>query len=137
MKKFWVTIAFTLFLVAGCAGKAEGVKSIEVDEGGSYYEVTADKLSEMLENKDFVMVNVHIPFEGDIPNTDVSIAYNEIDQHLDLLPQEKDAKIMLYCQSDGMSHIAAKTLVGLGYTNVWHLGGGFNEWVDSGYEFNK
>jgi len=85
-----------------------------------------------LENKDFVFVNVHIPFEGDIPQTDVSIAYDEIDKHLDELPADKDARIVLYCRSDRMSNIAAETLVGLGFTNIYNLDGGFAAWEQAG-----
>ncbi len=41
----------------------------------------------MLEDKNFPLVNTHIPFEGDIPGIDLSIPYNEIDQNLGLLAQ--------------------------------------------------
>jgi rhodanese-related sulfurtransferase len=100
--------------------------------GGSYTRVSATELQAMLRNKDFAFVNTHIPFEGNIPDTDLSIPYNEIEQNLDRLPADKDAKIVLYCRSGRMSADAAQTLVGLGYTNVWDLAGGMIAWEEAG-----
>jgi rhodanese-related sulfurtransferase len=101
-------------------------------EGGTYTNISVSELQSMLENKDFTFVNVHIPFEGDIPNTDLSIPFNEIEQNLDQLASDKDAKIVLYCRSDRMSTIAAEDLVNLGYTNVWNLTGGMVAWEQAG-----
>jgi rhodanese-related sulfurtransferase len=120
------------------AGGAVEVKGVQVPvAGGSYTDVSVQGLQAMLENKDFLFVNVHIPFEGNIPGTDLSIPYDEIDQHLEQLPAEKDAKIFLYCRSDRMSNIAAETLVRLGFTNVWNLDGGFNAWENAGLPIER
>lgn len=102
--------------------------------GGSFTRVSPQELRAMLEDDNFPLVNVHIPFEGDIPGTDLSIPYNEIGQerNLDKLPG-KDAKVVLYCRSGSMSEQAARTLVKLGYTNVWDLKGGMIAWENAGY----
>lgn len=138
MKKMLLVMLIGLVVLAGCGGSAqttEEVKTIEVDGAGSYYEVSVEAFAEMMESKDFVLVNVHIPYEGNIPETDLSIPYNEITSHLGKLPEEKDAQIVLYCRSDNMSGIAAKELARLGYTNVWDVDGGFNAWKAAGHPF--
>ncbi|HEY6073264.1 MAG TPA: rhodanese-like domain-containing protein, partial [Anaerolineales bacterium] len=102
--------------------------------GGSYQQVNAPTLAGLLKNKDFVLVNVHIPFAGNIAGTDLSIPYDQIEQNLAQLPAQKDAKILLYCRSGRMSAIAAEKLVSLGYTNIWELKGGMVDWENAGYE---
>jgi rhodanese-related sulfurtransferase len=87
----------------------------------------------MRPTKNFPLINVHIPYEGELPRTDAFIAYNEVEKHLDKLPKSKDAKIVLYCMSGRMSAIAAETLVKLGYKNMWNLKVGMREWQKKGF----
>ena len=100
---------------------------------GSYRNILSEQLWTMLQNKDFVMINVHIPYEGELPHTDIFIPYNQIGKSTGKLPSEKSAKIVLYCRSARMSTIAAETLVKLGYTNVWNLNEGMIEWKQKGF----
>ena len=88
----------------------------------------------MLDTKDFPLVNVHVPYEGETPQTGLFVPYNQIEQNLSQFPQDRRAKIVLYCRSGSMSAIAARTLVKLGFNNVWNLDGGMVEWEKQGYE---
>jgi rhodanese-related sulfurtransferase len=100
--------------------------------GGSFTRVSPVELRDMMQQRDLELVNTHVPFEGNIPGTDLSIPYDEIGRNLDHLPGE-DARIVLYCRSGNMSADAAKTLVGLGYTDVWDLRGGMIAWEKASF----
>lgn len=131
MKKLMlITISLVFVLLTACvpASPAE-------PEENSYTNISVETLKAMLDERpgSFLLVNTHIPFEGDIPNTDLSIPYNEILANLDQLPQDKDAEIVLYCRSDRMSHATSADLVEAGYTNVKNVLGGFNAWKAAGY----
>ncbi len=101
--------------------------------GGAYWNISVAELQAMRASDAVArLVNVHIPFQGDIAGTDVSIPFNEIADHLDQLPSDKDAPIALYCRGGPMSVRAATTLAELGYTKVYSLEGGFNAWAAAG-----
>jgi len=132
-------IALILFLSA-CQNETVDLSGEKVDvNSGSYININSQELDAMFKNKDFVLVNVHIPFAGDIPNTDLSIPYDQIaeSQYLSQLPTDINAKIVLYCRSGRMSQIAAEELVSLGYTNIWNLKNGMVEWEQAGYSLDK
>jgi rhodanese-related sulfurtransferase len=135
MKRIFFFLLFT-FLLIGCQSKL--VTGEEVSSaGGSYKNVTPKELNSMLKDKDFVFINVHIPFAGNIAGTDLSIPYDQIEQNLSQLPADKNAKIVLYCRSGHMSQIAAEKLVALGYTNIWNLKGGMIDWEKEGFAVEK
>ncbi len=96
--------------------------------------ISAQQLNDMLKNKDFTLINVHIPYAGEIPNTDVFIPFNEIEKNIGELPDDKNAKLVVYCRSGGMSASASKELLDLGYTQVYDVSGGMNAWKAAGYE---
>jgi rhodanese-related sulfurtransferase len=102
-----------------------------------YSKISPTDLNAALNNKDFLLVNVHVPFIGNLPQTDLSIPYDQIDQNLSKLPADKNAKIVLYCSSGHMSGIAAADLVKQGYTNVWSLTGGMSAWQQAGFTIDR
>ncbi|MDX1251539.1 MAG: hypothetical protein IDH49_04675 [Gammaproteobacteria bacterium] len=63
--------------------------------GGAYTNITPARLKQMLAVKDFLLVNVHIPYEGEIVPTDAFIPYDEVERNRAKFPPEKGAKILL------------------------------------------
>lgn len=117
---------------APAAGVADTV-AVPVEGGGTYTDVTAGQLNTMLAAKDFVLVNVHVPYQGEIADTDLFIPFDQMAANLGQLPADRSARIVLYCRSGSMSAIAARELVAAGYTDVWNLDGGMNAWQAQGY----
>src|SRR3989344_8862632 len=75
----------------------------------TYKNISPLELNSQLKTKDFLFVNVHIPYEGEIEKTDLFIPYDEIEKNLDKLP--KNQKIIIYCRSGRMSQEAADKLI--------------------------
>lgn len=99
-----------------------------------YQTISAEQFSQMMEKKDFLLINVHIPYEGEIPQTDLLIPFNQIERYQDPLPEDKNSKIVVYCLMGPMGSIAADKLARMGYTQVSNLQGGMVAWQNLGKE---
>ena len=140
MKQILLISLFLLVTLTACQSSVEEIMGKEITTASGYYkDNTPAELDAMLSNKDLFLVNVHIPFAGNIADTDLSIPYDQISapENQTQLPADKDAKIVLYCRSGRMSAIAAEELVSLGYTNIWNLEGGMVAWEQAGREIEK
>lgn len=115
---------------AGC-GSAEVTST--TTPGAAFQEITPVQLAEMLKHKDFVFINVHIPYEGEIEQTDLFLPYDQVAGLVDKLPQDNNAKIVVYCRSGRMSRIAVLEWAKAGYTDLYDLAGGFQAWEAAGY----
>lgn len=133
MRRIILLAIVAALAISACAAPGSDQVSQPPAQPAQVTKIDADQLATMLQNKDFTFVNVHIPYAGEIANTDLQIPYNEMPANLDKLP-DKDAKIVLYCRSGRMSDEASQELVKLGYTNVYDVVGGMQAWTASGRE---
>lgn len=132
--------AIVAVVLAAC-GRAENTSLVSETpvptqaEAGVYQTLTLEAFDDILNNdaSGYTIVNVHIPYEGEIEGTDANIAYNDIDALTAALP-DKNAPIILYCRSGNMSAQASSALADLGYTQIWDVPGGMNAWSETGRE---
>lgn len=135
-----ILLILTLLLLVGCGPANTPPLSASADifslpkNAEGYTDISVEQLKSALADKDFTLINVHIPYEGELPQTDAFIPYNEIEANLSQLPTAKDARIVLYCRSGRMSTEAAPLLVKLGYTHVAEVDGGMQAWQAAGNE---
>jgi len=130
-------ICVLALILSACQSASTPIGQTVDTENGNYTVVSVQELDAMLESKDFTLINVHIPWQGDIPQTDLKLAYDQIEQSQAQLPAEKDAKIVVYCLTSGMAKIAVDSLLKMGYNNLWMLEGGTTAWEEAGLTLNE
>jgi len=84
-------------------------------------------------DKGFLLVNVHVPYEGSIPGTDAHLTYLDPDAIAAYVGGDLDRPVVVYCRSNYMSRVAGDALVAWGYRAVRYLDGGMNGWSAAGH----
>ena len=120
-----------VLLLASCSS-GDGAEDGTAD-GPGWTRLSSQELSDMMAEQDVYLVNVHVPYEGQIVGTDAHISYTEIDSRLDELPS--DQPLVIYCRSGTMSTQAAQDMLDAGATGFSELEGGFTAWEAAGLPF--
>ena len=123
--------AAAVALLVSCSGS--GGTSAGGTEA-SWKTIDPAQLNDMLQDEDTFLVNVHVPYEGEIPGTDAFIPYDQITSRIGELPSDT-SKFVIYCRSGTTSRVAAQALVDAGVTGFYELAGGYNAWIAAGFPF--
>ncbi len=128
---YWPVVVAVLFtgLAAGAGGVATAEEPAPARDPYARHDPAA--FEERMKNEPAMVINVHIPYEGELSGTDAFIPYDKIKGD-PRLPEDKNTEILLYCKTGRMSEEAGVDLHEEGYTNIAHLEGGMNAWKDSG-----
>ena len=94
---FFVAVFFSAsFLFAEgsmMGGKTEPLMGADMSSRG-YARIDADDLMAEMDMKDFQLINVHIPYGGDIPGTDADIAYNRVEDITAMYPDKEQTLVL-------------------------------------------
>ena len=83
-----------------------------------------------------VVVNVHIPYDGQLAGTDLFLPYDRIAARAGVLPSTA-TRLAIYCRTGRMSAIAARTLRRMGYRRIVELRGGMRAWQRDGLRLQR
>ena len=139
MERRWFVAAALLLLaciLAACSGSTETAASSTPGAGSAqgFTVLSPQQLHDMMAEQDVYLVNVHVPYEGEITGTDAFIPYTEIASQLDKLPFGKQP-VVIYCRSGVTSQQAAEARVAAGAPAFYELEGGYTAWQAAGFPF--
>jgi rhodanese-related sulfurtransferase len=95
------------------------------------------ELADLLATSNPIVINVHVPYAGDIPGTDTAIPYSNVDAIEAYLQYDRCADVVLVCLSGGMSQSAGNELIKRRYLRVRDLSGGMQGWQAAGHPLLK
>lgn len=103
-------------------------------------ELTAFEVKRNLKKQDVVYLDIREPNEwlvtGVIPGA-LRIPRGDLEEHIGRYVPDPDRYIVVYSEDGALSTLAALTLNGMGYRNVWNLHGGVRGWIDDGLAVDK
>lgn len=125
-----INVLFLALLILAAVVALTGFSSRSDNQG--FVKVDTDQFMRMMRHKNFTLIDVHTPYQGEIPKTDEVLPYDRLANFANRLPQDKSAPIVVYCMGSEMGQIAAQTLVQMGYTQVTQYEGGMIGWHAAG-----
>jgi len=124
--------------------------TIRASDINSLLDPVVDDYQNSVGTTDFMLVDVRsstqfntsrIPFSISIPTDTLLDTNREVVSNGHAVTDKivsKDQQVIVYCFGDNNpqntdSHYFANAMIDLGYTDVYVYGGGFSDWIDSGY----
>lgn len=134
MKKYlgislFVAIAIVCFVLIQ---KNSPVNNTDKEVQTNPTKISTSELDQMLQNKDFALIDLNINEKKHIPNTDYMVPYTEYQFMEDFLKQDYERKVVIYDRDGTQSSQTANELVKRGYKNVYYLEGGSLTWAGEG-----
>ena len=127
-------IIILLFAGIGCIG-TEDIKisdNTQTSESG-FIDISVEQAKQMIDNNEVFLLDVRTQEEFDEGYIEGAILIPDYELESRLSEVPEDAKILVYCRSGRRSVTASNILVDAGYTDVYNMLGGINDWKDAEY----
>ncbi len=132
MAKLALALIVGTLLTAACAKNGTDHAARTAEPAGSVTLLAPADYKTAIAGSGAFVVNLHIPYEGEIEGTDAFIPFDRVAEHATELPADKSAPLYIYCRSGRMSAEATPDLQRLGHTNIIDLDGGMRAWEEAG-----
>ena len=119
MKRLVLLFLVFVSLLTGCGAAGTSGES-------SYQQISQEEAKEMMDTQDVLILDVREQEEydsGHIPDALLLPVGTITEESAAEVIPDKDTTVLVYCRSGNRSKTAAKTLAGLGYTNIYEFGG--------------
>lgn len=92
--------------------------------------LSADEAKAKIDSKQVIVVDVRTPEEYSKAKIagSISLPLDQIEQKSDLVLQDKNQPVLVYCLSGSRSQVAADLLKEKGYQSIYNLTHGLMEW---------
>ena len=128
-----VSVLFVGVLGQPVQARCRGViKSISVEEA-------AQLIEDNNNNSDFVILDVRTPseFESGALENAVNIDFYSETFEEEIAKLDRDTHYLIYCRSGGRSSRVLELVKSLGFSKVYEMRGGINNWMAKGYPVVK
>ena len=137
MDIFKKTIAISILLILlfagiGCISEySQETESAQTAIG--FTDISVEQAKQMIDNNEVFLLDVRTQEEFDEGYIEGAILIPDYELESRLSEVPEDAKILVYCRSGRRSVDASNILIDAGYTDVYNMLGGINDWKDAEY----
>ena len=115
------------------SGISSGEKLTQTAQNLLVREVSVDQAYQLYQEK-IAFLDVRTPEEWNdahVPGSTL-LPLEDLEERVNELPQ--DLELVVYCRSGNRSAEAARILLEAGFSDVYSMDGGLNDWIMAGYE---
>ena len=141
MKKILLSLVVLATLLSSCSNGQQNSTVTSANQQAPVVEnVNAQKLKELIaQHPEGIVLDVRTPEEiakGHLANASIIDFYDEaFQQKVKMI--RKDVPVFVYCAAGSRSAKAAEQMSTIGFTKVYNLEGGYNGWLNAGYDVVK